>query len=255
MLIESITDSAQIIVSGHRGYKAAYPENTLLSFQQAVAAGVHMLELDLRMSKDKQVVIIHDETVDRTTNGSGKVGEMAWEQLQALDAGGWMGPSFAGLKIPSFEQFCQLMLAYPHLLLNIEVKPSSDAEEVVDAAIAMLKQFSLYERCVFTCFDAAIIAYLHDRYAAKTQGFRGDKMTNFVEGEQGTYSKMWAIALEMSHLNRNDVKLFKHMGKQVWSYCPDTAQDVLYSVGAGATVMTCNNPMPALQLKKLLEQA
>jgi len=252
-MFESIQNTKQIIVSGHRGYKSAFPENTLLAFQQAMELGVHMLELDLRMSKDKQIVVIHDDTVNRTTNGSGNVRELTFDQLQLLDAGSWMSPSFAGLKIPSFEQFCKLMLQYPHVLLNIEIKPSVDALETADAAVAQLQAFGLFERCVFTSFDAAIVAHLHDRYDAKTQGFRGDKMINFIEGEYGTYSKMWAIAFEMSLLTRQEALTYKQMGLQVWSYCPDTEQDVLYSVGAGVTVMTCNDPSPALHLKQLLE--
>lgn len=253
-MIDSIHNTTQIIVSGHRGYKYAFPENTLISFQLAMELGVHMLELDLRMSKDKQVVIIHDETVDRTTNGSGNVRELTLEELQLLDAGSWMSPSFAGIKIPTLEQFCQLMLDYPHVLLNVEIKPSEDALETADAAVAQLKLFGLYERCVFTSFDAAIISHLYDCYGAKTQGFRGDKMKNYIEGAHGTYSKMWAIAFEISDLTRQEVMTFKQMGLQVWSYCPDTEQDVLYSIGAGASVMTCNDPSPALHLKQLLEE-
>jgi len=252
-MIDRLKDTRSIKVSGHRGYKSAYPENTLLAFHEALKAGVDMLEFDLRLSKDGAVVVIHDDTVDRTTNGTGNVREMTTAQLQELDAGGWFNTIFSGLKIPTFAELCRLLQHYPDVLLNVEIKRSPDAVQTVDGAMELLNEYGLLPRCVFTCFDGEIIAYLHDHYGAKTQGFMEDVMSGFTAGEGGTYSKMWAIGIEMKLLTPADVERFRDMGLQVWSYCPDTEQQVLYSIGCGATVMTCNDPMPALRLRTLLE--
>lgn len=248
-MIEQITDTTQIVVSGHRGYKASYPENTLLAFHEAIKLGVPMLELDLRMTRDGEIAVIHDETVDRTTNGTGEVRDFTLAELQALDAGSWVSPIFAGLKIPSFHEFCKLMLDYPEVLLNVEIKPSPEAIQTADAAVQLLKQYRLYDNCVFTSFDANVVAHLHDSYGAKTQGFKGEKMFNFVEGEHGTYSKMWALAMDMKLLNMGDVQRFKAMGLQVWCYAPDDEAAVDYALSCGVYVMTCNNPLPGLARK------
>ena len=72
----------------HRGFSAAYPENTMLSFQKAREAGCHGIELDVHLSADGVPVVIHDEQVDRTTDGSGWVGELSFAQLRKLDASG-----------------------------------------------------------------------------------------------------------------------------------------------------------------------
>lgn len=245
-MIEHIKDTKQIIISGHRGYKSAYPENTLLAFQEALKLGCPMLELDLRMTKDGEIVVIHDATVDRTTNGTGEVRDYTLEQIQALDAGGWFNPIFSGLKVPTFDQFCKLMLQYPEVLLNVEIKPSPEAIETTDLAVAMLKKYGLYEKCVFTSFDAEVVAHLYDTYGAKTQGFKGEKMFNFVEGEHGTYSKMWALAMDMKLLNQADVQMYREMGLQVWCYAPDDPEAVDYALSCGVYVMTCNNPVPGL---------
>ncbi|PQP86093.1 glycerophosphodiester phosphodiesterase family protein, partial [Paenibacillus sp. AR247] len=93
-MLEHLQQLQSIVVSGHRGWKSAYPENTLLSFQQALDLGVDMLELDLRMTRDDVVVVIHDAAVDRTTDGSGPVGDYTLEELKRLDAGGWFGKVF-----------------------------------------------------------------------------------------------------------------------------------------------------------------
>ncbi|MFH5187366.1 glycerophosphodiester phosphodiesterase family protein [Paenibacillus sp. TAB 01] len=249
-MIDKLVNNPALIVAGHRGWKSAYPENTLLGFQQALELGVDMLEFDLRFSKDRVVVVIHDATVDRTTNGSGNVGDYTVEELKRLDAGGWFGKAFEGLKIPTFEELCELLAAYPDVLLNVEVKPSPDAKEVVDAAVTMLDKYGYLPRCVFTCFDAETLAYMHDAHQLKTQGFPGELMSNYVSGPEGTVSKMWAVGLNMKLLTPERVKEYEEQGILPWCYCPDSEQQVYYALGCGSTMMTVNNPLPAMQIRE-----
>ncbi|ANY73046.1 glycerophosphodiester phosphodiesterase [Paenibacillus ihbetae] len=249
-MIERLQEQAGIMVAAHRGYKAAYPENTLAAFREALELGVDMLEFDLRLSKDRQVVVIHDATVDRTTNGTGKVSDFTLEELKALDAGGWFGQAFKGHVIPTLEELCELLAEYPEVLCNVEIKPSPDAKEAADLTIAILGRHGYLERCVFTCFDAEVLAYIHDAYGMKTQGFPGEKMSNFIPGEDGTYAKMWAIGIEMSLLSPAIVARFQEQGLLVWSYCPDDEEGVQASLKCGVTGMTCNDPLPALALTR-----
>jgi glycerophosphoryl diester phosphodiesterase len=252
-MIERLQNHTSIMVAGHRGYKSAYPENTLLAFQKALELGVDMLEFDLRFSKDKAVVVIHDETLDRTTNGSGRVSDYRLAELKRLDAGGWFGKAFEGLKIPAFEELCELLRPYPEVLLNVEIKPSADAKAVADAAIAMLKEYGYLSRCVFTCFDAEIIAYIHDAYHLKTQGFPGELMYNFDPGPDGTLSKLWAVGISMKLLTPKLAEEFQEMGLLTWCYCPDTDKQVYYALGCGVSLMTCNNPLPAMRIRRQIE--
>ena len=83
-----------IYVAAHRGWCAKYPENTMEAFRAAVELGVDQIELDVRVTRDGELVIIHDATVDRTTNGTGKVCDKLLAELQALDAGSYMGEAF-----------------------------------------------------------------------------------------------------------------------------------------------------------------
>ena len=94
-----------ILVAGHRGNPTQYPENTLISFQSAIDAGVDMIELDIQMTKDEQLVIIHNFTVDDTTNGTGYVRDMTLNELRALDAGIQHNGKYSGVKIPLFKSF------------------------------------------------------------------------------------------------------------------------------------------------------
>lgn len=239
-----------ITVAGHRGYKSRYPENTLLAFRAALDYGADMLEFDLHLSKDGEVVVIHDDSVDRTTNGSGLVRDFTLEELKALDAGGWFGDAFRGLEIPTLRELCELIGGYPGVLLNVEIKKGPDAMRSADLAIGQLKEFGLLPRCAFTCFDAEVLAYIHDKYGFRTQGFPGQLMTNFVPGEQGTYSKMWAVGIPMELLNADIVREFEGRGIQAWCYCPDRIEQVRYALECGARLMTVNELEPAMRLRK-----
>lgn len=93
---------------GHRGYSAAYPENTLVAVEAAYQGGADIVEIDLLKSSDGEVVIFHDNTLDRTTNGSGAVAGHTLAQLKDLDAGSWFSSAFVGEPIPTLQEALQL---------------------------------------------------------------------------------------------------------------------------------------------------
>jgi glycerophosphoryl diester phosphodiesterase len=98
----------QVAVISHRGEHLAHPENTLPAFQAAIDAGADFFELDVRTTSDGRLVLMHDGKVDRTTNGTGQVRAMTFDQIRALDAGVKFGRQFAGTKVPSFDEALQL---------------------------------------------------------------------------------------------------------------------------------------------------
>jgi glycerophosphoryl diester phosphodiesterase len=93
----------------HRGFSGRYPENTLRAFREAMKLPVDGIELDIRRTRDGVLVVIHDETVDRTTFGSGRVSELTWDELRQLDAGAWKGEEFAGERIPRLDEVLELV--------------------------------------------------------------------------------------------------------------------------------------------------
>ncbi|MGQ9515192.1 MAG: glycerophosphodiester phosphodiesterase [Thermoproteota archaeon] len=94
----------KVVLVGHRGAPNLAPENTIPSFLKAIEVGVDTIELDVRTTKDGEIVVIHDDSVDRTTNGSGLVRELFLEEIKKLDAGSWFDASFKGTKIPTLEE-------------------------------------------------------------------------------------------------------------------------------------------------------
>ena len=93
------------LIAGHRGDRSAAPENTLPALQGALDSTMDFVETDLQLTSDGVVVLMHDETVDRTTNGTGAVADLSYAQIRALDAGAWYSPRFAGVTVPTLEEF------------------------------------------------------------------------------------------------------------------------------------------------------
>jgi glycerophosphoryl diester phosphodiesterase len=130
----------------HRGFSARYPENTMLSFQKAIETGCDGIELDIHLSRDGKIVVIHDETVNRTTNGKGFVKDADYAELRALDAG-------KGEHIPTIEEYFDLVDKYP-LLTNIELKNSVFwYEGMEEKIIGMIRERGIEERIIFSSFN------------------------------------------------------------------------------------------------------
>jgi glycerophosphoryl diester phosphodiesterase len=147
----------QPLVFGHRGASASAPMNTLPAFELAAAQGAHGIELDVHRSRDGHLVIIHDFTVDATTSGRGRVGEMSLHELKSLDAGSWFGPAFAGVQIPTLDEVFEVVGR--RVLVNVELKTacaeSSGLEEAVAACIA---RHQMHQRVLVSSFNPRALA-------------------------------------------------------------------------------------------------
>lgn len=134
----------------HRGASASAPENTMAAFRAAESAGVDGIEFDVRLSRDGVPVVIHDDTVDRTTDGQGRVNRMSVSELQGLDAGRWFGSGFDGERLPTVEEV--LLWAGEGLRLNLEIKDP-------DAGAPVLELLRSYprSRALISSFDHEIL--------------------------------------------------------------------------------------------------
>ena len=131
-----LTTFKRPLIIAHRGYRAKYPENTIASFKAALDAGAGMLELDVMLTRDRKMVVIHDATLERTTDGHGHVNSYTLKELKKLDAGRWFHPRFAGERLPELEEVLDLVSG--RALLNIEIK--SNAYEAHHPPDAIEKQ-------------------------------------------------------------------------------------------------------------------
>lgn len=129
-------------VIGHRGSAVAAPENTLAAFRAAAAMGAAMVEFDVQLTADGHAVVIHDDTLERTTDGTGRVGDTRLDDLRRLDAGGWFEPQFAGERVPTLAE-AMAYLAEAKVRANIELKTGPGREDATaQAAIAAAEVFA-----------------------------------------------------------------------------------------------------------------
>ena len=145
-----------MLVIAHRGASGHAPENTLAAFRRALAMGATFIETDLQLSRDARFVAIHDNTLERTTNGQGQVHDLTLAELRRLDAGAWFGSEFAGERIPTLEEI--LDFAKKHdVVFYLELKPAGSwgGEH---ALIGALRESGEIARTVVISFDPAILA-------------------------------------------------------------------------------------------------
>lgn len=148
----------------HRGFSGKYPENTMLAFEKAIELNVDMIELDITLSKDKIPVVIHDDTLERTTNGKGKVKNTLFNKLKMLDAGSWMHRKYLDEKIPSLEEVLAL-IKQSKVHLNIEIKSSAFEKKLSDSSIEvqtirLIKKYKLFHQIVISSFEPKILLRL-----------------------------------------------------------------------------------------------
>lgn len=137
----------------HRGFSGYYPENTMLAFKKAVEAGCHGIETDVQLTKDGVAVICHDETLERTTTGSGYIKDFTYKELMEFDAGIKFHEKFKGEKIPTLEEF----LGYvkdKNLYINLELKNTLVLyENIEEKVISKLHEYKLGKSSILSSFN------------------------------------------------------------------------------------------------------
>lgn len=147
-----------MFIIGHRGASGHAPENTLAAFKKAVALGAGFVETDLQLSRDARFVAIHDDTLDRTTNGQGRVHDQALAALRRLDAGSWFGSEYTGERIPTLEEILEFTKKND-VVFYLELKPSGSwgGEH---ALIGALRESGEVARVIVISFDPSILGSL-----------------------------------------------------------------------------------------------
>jgi len=149
--IEEFYDSGtEMRIIAHRGFSGRAPENTLAAIREAIDIGADMVEIDVTLSSDGEIVVIHDETLQRTTDGFGPVAESTLRELKALDAGSWFSPRFAGETIPTLEEV--LTAVKGRILLNIEIKSEAVERGIAADVVAAVRRFEMTDQIVISSF-------------------------------------------------------------------------------------------------------
>lgn len=217
-----ITFENKMMVAGHRGDCYNYYENTMEAFRVAIEGGAEMIETDVRLTKDNVLVLIHDEKVDRTTDGTGFVKEMTYEELQKLNA----GSKYHKLQIPTLEELLQL-LCEKDILLNLEIKEyytegnKDRCHYCIEECEKLIRKYHLEEKMVFNSFDAHVLEYVDEKYEGKymLHGFYPYSIMSNVDRNPDEYLYCACIFADK---NKNHFDYLLQRGIEPW-------------VGAGVT--------------------
>ena len=159
-----------IEVAAHRGNVADCPENTMASYKSAYEIGVDMIELDLHMTKDGEIVLIHDGDLARTADVEGKIRELTLDEILRADVGIKRGEEFRGTRVPTLKEFCEFVAAQDNKMqFNFEFKDyfrhgEEWAKACADKIISTIDDYGLWERSFVNSFDGALLKYIEEKY-------------------------------------------------------------------------------------------
>jgi len=264
--------SRKIMLAAHRGDKDCRPENTIPAFMHAIKLGCDGIETDIHQTKDGVLVMMHDHDVKRTTNGEGRVCDMTLAEIQTLDAGIKFGETYKGTKVPTFEEFLDLVEPYPDLLLNLELKDYPGVEgdicySTADKLIEAVERRGMQDRVMINCFSWKVLKYVADKYGKKypLHGFFPEFLMQKPEIDLYPYltyvclfnCKLTDGKVDWSPREERDINLpeeFKAVKAMGCETCVcfkvDTPELMQAAIDNGVSMFTCNNPERAVKILK-----
>ena len=238
-----LTNDTYMTVAGHRGDSYNYYENTLTAFKMAIKNGADMIETDVRLSSDGFLVLMHDDKVDRTTNGSGFVKDMTFEELRELNC----GDSQSFEIMPTLKELFDIVKD-TKITLNIEIKEYYNegnferCEKCIDDVLDLVEEYGLGDRILINSFDAYVLEYVYKKHGKKymLHGF-------YPYWEMGNVNinpdEYLYCACVFQIKNKENFEYLISRGIEPWIGASITQKDVLeYCINNGAKLVTTNNP-------------
>ena len=215
----------------HRGYSSTAPENTLVAYRLARQLGFLYAECDVSFTKDSVAVLLHDTTIDRTSNGSGNIADLTYDQIKDLDFGSWKGSAYAGEKIPTFEEFialCKEIGLHPY----IEIKNDGETytQEQVQALVAIVEKYDMQDNCTWISFNLDYLAYVKNADSTARLGYVSSKtitqsMINSVLALKTDENEVF-LDISYNMLNENNVMLAALNGIPLETWTVDNTNEI-----------------------------
>lgn len=236
-------------VQGHRGACGYAPENTLAAFRLAREMGADGIECDIHLSKDGRFVVCHDETIDRTSTGSGKIAELTLAEIQSCDFGAKFGAQFAGITAPALEEMLEVVKGMNPI--NIEIKQFGKDRDTADALNAfydILASFDVLPDVIVSSFDAELLRMLKrlhpDVYTCL--------LYSTLRGAAARAQALGCSAIHPNHskLSKATVNSAHRRGLKVNCWTVNEARDIRRMIEIGCDGLITNYPDRALAIIK-----
>lgn len=245
-------EEKELLTIAHRGASGYAPENTFASFDKAIRMKAGYIEFDIQRSRDGKLVVIHDPSVDRTTNGRGPVSGKSLKELQELDAGSWFSEEFSNEKIPSFEELLNRYAGKVNLL--IELKNPAVYPGIEEETADMLKKYHLdrqpKDAVILQSFDKRSIKTFHKIMPSVSTGvlvkFRPLGIPGWQLKEIARYADF--VNPNKGLMNEQLVKQIHRLGMKTIPYTANDRETVSYLQSIGVDGMISNYPDYILEL-------
>ena len=197
----------------HRGFSGKYPENTKIAFTKAIELEADMIELDVTLSRDRVPVVIHDDMVDRTSDGKGKVRNLTLDKLRILDFGSWRSAKFSDQRISTLEEVLQ-QIKKSKIGLNIEIKSSAFEKKNSDSCIEsqtlqLIQKYKLFNRIVISSFEPRVLTRLRELSAKVKLAYLIEPNFKKIKLDPISFvNKVKAVSLNM-HKSQVETEIFK----------------------------------------------
>lgn len=219
-----IWNKIEPLAVAHRGAAGVAPENTMTSFKTAYEQDCDAIELDVHLTFDQEIVVCHDDTVNRTTNGKGRIRALTLDQIRQLDAGSWRDLQFTGEKIPRLSEVLEWLPL--DIGLNIELKDSAGGM-LETQVINMVRKFDRMESVLFTSFDHKMLYRLKKQAPeAKIGLVYGAKLLNPMQLVQDFGLEVFSLHPNYRMIDKADVETLKQHGLQVFVWTVNQANDI-----------------------------
>jgi glycerophosphoryl diester phosphodiesterase len=222
-------------IVAHRGNSSAAPENTMAAFKSALDAGIRLVELDVHLSGDGQVIVMHDADVRRTTNGSGSLGNMTLAEIKELDAGTWFSPQFAGEKVPTLREVLNLIRGRAGVYIEIK-----DEDKILaDKVLKLLADTGMSE-------NAVIISFI-EKSLARVKELAPEQITSLLSCNPDIIERAIELntdGISPAHgiVDRQFVEKAHKAGFFVAVWTVDEPEDLQRMLEAGVDTITSNKP-------------
>ncbi len=240
----------QPMIIAHRGYRAKFPENTLVAFEAALDAGASMIELDVSLSYDRKVVVIHDATLQRTTNGHGPVNGLTLQELKQLDAGSWFHSDFAGERLPELIEVLELVDG--RALINIEIKsgayePNHPLDAIERQVMDLVRRKKALDYILISSFNILILEQLAALEDAPPLAWISKSPADHHTVAMCTRINVFSWHPEHLILTRNQVEMMHAAGIRVFPFNMENKADFNRMLLMGVDGVIMNDPAEALK--------
>jgi len=217
-------------IVAHRGGGKLAPENTLAGIDVGAKLGHKMIEFDVKLSQDGELFLLHDDTLERTSNGWGVAGQLPWEKLVQLDVGGWYGRRFADERLPLLAQVAVRCAGY-QMMANIEIKPTTGLEAETGRAVALAAR-DLWHTQTAPLLSSFSYAALEAAKLAAPELPRGLLLDEWHENWQEMTDALGCVSIHLNHrvVTEQRVAKLKQAGLRILVYTvnrPERARKLL----------------------------